>query len=68
MKEVIQCNVCPLVEPYVDLCWICEREDLLVAHDITVDKSICIYCIDSALVVDDTLQRCYGSEIHHRDD
>ena len=64
--EVIQNNVCPLVTPYFGTCWICQQSDILIAHDITVQESLCIECVNSALEVDTICQLHYGSEVHHR--
>lgn len=37
-----------------------------MAHDITVQKSLCICCVKDALQVDSTLQLHYESEVYHR--
>ena len=66
-KEVIVNNVCPLVTPFVGNCWVCGYEDVLVAHDVTVQKSLCICCVDDALKVDTTLQLHYGSKVYRHD-
>ena len=57
MRAVIKCNVCPLVEPYVGVCWVCDEDAILVAHDIEVDESLCMDCVNHAIIIDDSLQR-----------
>ena len=66
-REVIVNNVCRLITPFLGVCWVCNSSDILVAHDITVDKSICIECVNDALNVDTCMQLHFGSEVHHRD-
>ena len=66
-REVIVNNVWVLVTPYLGVCWICNSSDILMAHDISVDKSLCIECVNDALNVDTTLQLPFTSELYHRD-
>ncbi len=56
----------PLIYPHIGECWICEDMDLLIAHDTTVNKSICLGCLDNAVIVDINLQHAYSSKIYHR--
>ena len=64
----IQSNVRPLIYPTIGECFICNRNSLLLAHDTTIDKSLCLDCLDDAVIVDILLQNHYGSEVHHRDE
>ena len=66
-REVIVNNVCPLVTPFLGVCWICNNADILIAHDITLNKSLCIECVSEALQIDTQMQLHYGSEVYHRD-
>ncbi len=65
-QKVIHCNICPLVEPYIGECWICEDEDILIAHDTACDESVCLECVDAVIFADDRLQRLWGNKIHRR--
>jgi len=56
-----------LVTPFLGVCWICNNSDMLIAHDTTVNKSLCIECVNDALQVDTTMQLHYGSEVYQRD-
>ena len=67
MKDVIKCNICPLIEPDVGECWSCGHEDILVAHDVSIDESLCMHCVNDAIWIDDRLQRIFGDEIYFRE-
>ena len=66
--DFIQSNVRPLIYPTIGSCHICDEIGLLIAHDTTLDKSLCLDCLDDAVIVDILLQNHYGSEVHHRDE
>ena len=56
VRQVIKCNVNLLVEPYEGECWVCGGNEVLIAHDVSVDQSLCIHCVNHAILVDDELE------------
>lgn len=65
MKQVIRCNVNLLVEPFEGECWVCGENELLIAHDTSVDESICFECVNCAIMVDDELEHLSGGTINY---
>lgn len=64
--NLIKGNICPLIEPTVAVCDICEQEDIVVAYDTQTNWNVCLRCLDSSIEVDILLQLVYGNKLYHR--
>ena len=66
--KLIKGNICPLIEPTVAYCHICDQEEIVVAYDTQADWNVCLRCLDASIEVDILLQIAYGNKLHYRDD
>ena len=66
-SNLIKGNICPLIEPTVAYCHLCDQEEIVVAYDTQTDWNVCLRCLDASIEVDILLQLAYGNKLHHRE-
>ena len=66
--NIIKGNIAPLMQPCVEVCNICDQEDIIVAYDEQTDWNVCLRCLDASIEVDILLQIAYGNDLHRREE
>ena len=64
--KIIKGNICPLLEPTVAYCHLCDQEEIVVAYDTQANWNVCLRCLDASIEVDILLQLAYGNKLYHR--